>query len=82
VKARLAAAVEGLSADDEAIGALSVVGTGLSAGHRVLQEVTAAIAALGAAPRAVFTSALRVTVYCDAGVLKDAARAVHEKLIG
>ncbi len=82
LRARLAEAVPGLVVADEAIGAVSVVGTGLSAGHRVLHEVTGAIEALGARPRAVFTSALRVTVYCDAAVLKDAAREIHRKLIG
>ncbi|BDG02464.1 aspartate kinase [Anaeromyxobacter oryzae] len=82
LRGRLAEAVPGLVAEDEAIGSVSVVGTGLSAGHRVLREVTGSLAALGARPRAVFTSALRVTVYCDAAVLKDAAREIHRRLIG
>jgi aspartate kinase len=81
-RAELAAKVPELSVLDEGIGALSVVGTGLSASHRVLREVTGVLAELGAAPRAVFTSALRVTVLADAWVLKDAARRVHERLLG
>ncbi|MGC4000817.1 MAG: aspartate kinase [Anaeromyxobacter sp.] len=82
LRARLAAAAPGLAAEDEGVGSLSVVGTGLSASHRVLREVAGAVEALGAPPRAVFTSALRVTVFCDARVLKDAARAVHARLLG
>jgi aspartate kinase len=82
LRAALVAEVPGLSVDDEALGAVSVVGTGLSAGHRVLREVTGALAAAGAAPRAVFTSGLRVTAYCHAGALKDVARALHGVLIG
>ena len=82
VRARLVAEVPGLSAEDAGLGAVSVVGTGLSAGHRVLREVTAALEALGAPPRAIFTSALRVTAYCDARVLADAARALHARLVG
>jgi aspartate kinase len=81
VRAELAAKVPEVSVSDEGIGALSVVGTGLSASHRVLRQVTGVLAELGVAPRAVFTSALRVTVLADAGVLKDAARGVHEKLV-
>ena len=77
----LRAEVPGLSAEDEGIGAVSVVGTGLAASHRVLREVTAALEALGAPPRAIFTSSLRVTACCDARVLKDAAREIHARVI-
>ena len=79
---RLAAAVPGLTAEDEALGAISVVGTGLSARHRALREVMAALELLGAPPRALFTSALRVTALCPARVLAEAARNVHARLIG
>jgi aspartate kinase len=82
LKAALLAEIPGLSAEDEGLGAVSVVGTGLSAGHRVLREVTRALAAAGAPPRALFTSGLRVTAYCAEGALKDAARALHAALIG
>ncbi|ACL67055.1 aspartate kinase [Anaeromyxobacter dehalogenans 2CP-1] len=82
LRAQLAAEVPGLAAEDEAIGAVSVVGTGISAGHRVLRAVAATLAELGARPRALFTSPLRVTAYCDAAVLKDAARRLHEQLVG
>jgi aspartate kinase len=82
LRERLRAAVPELSIADEGLGAVSVVGTGLSAGHRVLREVEAALEALGAPPRALFTSALRVTAYCDARVLPDAARAIHARLLG
>jgi len=74
-------AVPGMAVADEGIGSVSVVGTGLSAGHRVLQEVHAALSALGAPPRALFTSALRVTAYAPVAALADAARALHRKLI-
>jgi aspartate kinase len=79
---RSLAEVPGLSAEDEGIGSVSVVGTGLSAGHRVVREVTAALEALGAPARALFTSALRVTAYCDAAAVKDAAREIHRRLVG
>ena len=74
--------VAGVTVADEGIGALSVVGTGLSAGHRVLREVTAALDGLGAPPRALFTSALRVTAYTRTTSLADAAREVHRRLVG
>jgi aspartate kinase len=82
LKGELARAVPGFAAADEGLGAVSVVGTGLSAAHRVLREVTAALEALGAPPRAIFTSALRVTACCDARVLKDCAKALHATLVG
>ncbi len=82
LKRELAAEVPGLSAEDEALGAVSVVGTGLSAGPRVLGEVSKVLETLGAPPRAIFTTALRVTAYCDAGVLKDAVRELHRRLVG
>jgi aspartate kinase len=82
LRASLRAAVPGIELADEGLGAVSVVGTGLSAGHRVLREVTDALVALGAPARAIFTSALRVTACCDARVLPDAARALHARLLG
>lgn len=78
----LRTAVPGLAVADEGMGAISVVGTGLGASHRVLAVVTEALAALGAPTRAIFTSALRVTACCDARVLPEAARAVHGRLLG
>jgi aspartate kinase len=62
-------------------GAVSVVGTGLCASYRVLREVTTALAALGASPRATFTSALRVTACCPANLLDEAVRRLHQALI-
>jgi aspartate kinase len=82
LRGRLEAAVQGLAAEDEAIGAVSVIGTGLSARTRALRQLAAVLGALGAPPRAVFTSALRVTACCEARALEDAARAVHAKLVG
>jgi aspartate kinase len=78
----LGAAAPELSVSDEGMGAVSVVGTGLGDGHRVLREVLAALSLLGSPPRAVFTSALRVTAFCDARVLPEAARALHARLLG
>jgi aspartate kinase len=82
LRGALRAEIPGLAVEDEGIGAVSVVGTRLSAGHRVLREVTAALEGLGAPARAIFTSALRVTAYCDARVLKDATREIHRRLLG
>ena len=76
----LRAAVPGLRLD-EGVGAVSVVGTGLGAGHRVLQEVTGTLEELGTPARALFTSALRVTAYCDARALPEAARRLHSRLL-
>ncbi|MFO0585315.1 MAG: aspartate kinase [Anaeromyxobacter sp.] len=73
-------AIPGVAVEDERIGSVSVVGTGLSAGHRVLREVTAVLEGLGAPPRAVFTSALRVTAYAKAAAVADAARELHRRL--
>jgi aspartate kinase len=81
LRAALRAELPELSVEDEGLGAVSVVGTGLS-GHRVLREVTRALSAAGAAPRALFTSGLRVTAYCAEGALKETARALHVALIG
>lgn len=81
VRAALAAEVPGLSVEDEALGAVSVVGTGLSARPRVLAEVNAVLDRLGVPPKAIFTSALRVTAYCDARVLADAVRELHRRLV-
>jgi aspartate kinase len=36
----------------------------------------------GAPPRAVFTSALRVTAYCESRFVKDAVKELHRLLIG
>jgi aspartate kinase len=77
----LRAGVPGVEIADEGVGAISVVGTGLSAGHRVVREVSDVLAAAGAPPRALFTSALRVTAYCAARALPDAARALHRRLL-
>lgn len=82
LRERLRAAIPELSIADEGVGAVSVVGTGLSARHRILRGVVAALEELGTPPRALFTSALRVTAYCDAKVLPEAARALHRKLLG
>ncbi|MFT3914596.1 MAG: aspartate kinase [Anaeromyxobacteraceae bacterium] len=79
LKAALAA-IPGVAVEDERIGSVSVVGTGLSAGHRVVREVTAVLEGLGAPPRAVFTSALRVTAYAKAAAVADAARELHRRL--
>jgi len=38
--------------------------------------------ALGAPPRALFTSALRVTAYGEARVLPEAVRRLHASLLG
>jgi aspartate kinase len=68
--------------DSEGLGAVSVVGTGLAAGHRALREVMGTLAALGASPRALFTTPLRVTAYCEATVVPAAVRALHARLVG
>ncbi len=80
LKESLGAAVPGIALD-AGLGAVSVVGTGLSAGHRVLREVTDVLRRLDASPRALFTSALRVTACCSAKAVPDAARELHRRLL-
>jgi aspartate kinase len=82
LRGKLAAEVAGLEVADEGLGSVSVVGTGLSAGHRVLRAVTETLDGLGAPARALFTSGLRVTAYCDARACKDAVKALHARLVG
>ncbi len=72
---------EGLTVEDEGMGSVSVVGTGLTSSYRVVREVTAALAELGAPARATFQTALRVTAYCEARVLADAVRRLHARLV-
>jgi aspartate kinase len=57
------------------------VGTGFTAGYRVLREVRRALEELGSPPRASASTALRVTAYCDEAVLPDAVRLLHARLI-
>ncbi|HET6414604.1 MAG TPA: aspartate kinase [Anaeromyxobacter sp.] len=78
----LRVAAPGIRIADEGLGAISVVGTGLGASHRVLSEVIGALEDLGAPVRALFSSALRVTAYCDARRLSGAARLLHARLLG
>jgi aspartate kinase len=82
LKKTLQAEVPGLSVEDDGLGAVSVVGTGLSANHRVLRTVLEVLGAAGTPPRAVFTSALRVTAYCEARAVRDAVKELHRRLIG
>ena len=82
LRERLRAAVPELSVADEGVGAVSVVGTGLGAGRGVLDQVVGVLEQLGAPPRALFTSTLRVTACCDARVLPEAARTLHARLLG
>jgi aspartate kinase len=63
------------------LGAVSVVGTGMAEGQRVMREVLRVTRALGAGPRALFASALRVTAYCDAAALPEAVRRLHQVLV-
>ncbi|HET6440668.1 MAG TPA: aspartate kinase [Anaeromyxobacter sp.] len=78
----LRAAVPEMSIADEGVGAVSVIGTGLAGRHGVLREVLETLEALEAPARALFTSAMRVTAYCDARALPEAARALHARLLG
>ena len=66
----------------EGIGALTVVGTGVSATPRVREELRLALAGLGGAPLAFEAGPLEVSVYAEARLLADAAREVHRRLIG
>jgi aspartate kinase len=82
LKKTLQAEVPGLSVEDDGLGVVSVVGTGLSANHRVLRTVLEVLGAAGTPPHAVFTSALRVTAYCEASAVRDAVKELHRRLIG
>ncbi len=78
----LRAALPGVEIAAEGIGAVTVVGTGVSASPRVREALAAALAGLGGAPRAFEAGPLEVTVYAEARLLPDLARAAHRALVG
>jgi len=81
VRAALVRSVAAASVEDEGLGSVSVVGTGFTAGYRVLREVRRALEELGSPPRATTAAALRVTAYCEAAALPDAVRLLHARLV-
>ena len=82
VAAALLSQIEGARITAEGIGAVTVVGTGVAATPRVRQALVAALAGLGAAPLALQSGPLAVTIYTEARWLADTAREVHRRLIG
>jgi aspartate kinase len=80
--AALRADLPGVGIEAEGVGAVTVVGTGVSATPRVRQALAAALAALGGSPRAFEAGPLEVTVYAEAARLPDLAREVHRRLLG
>jgi aspartate kinase len=74
--------IEGARVAAEGIGAVTVVGTGVAATPRVREALVAALAGLGAAPLAIGSGPLAVTVYAEGRLLADTAREVHLQLIG
>ncbi len=78
----LRAALPGVEIAAEGIGAVTVVGTGVSASPRVREALAAALAGLGGAPRAFEAGPLEVTVYAEARLLPDLARAAHRARVG
>jgi aspartate kinase len=78
----LLAALPGVEIAAEGIGAVTVVGTGVSATPRVRAELAAALAGLGATARAYEAGPLEVTVYAEAPLLADLAREAHRRLLG
>ncbi len=74
-------ALPGAALDAEGIGAVTVVGTGVSATPRVRQELAAALAALGGRPLAFEAGPLEVTVYAESGLLPALAREIHRRLL-
>jgi aspartate kinase len=80
-RAKLEERVRGLAL--EADGAIvSVVGDGLTTGARALPRFLAALAEVGAAPRAVHAGPLRISATIDAAVLAPAQRALHAAFVG
>jgi aspartate kinase len=74
--------IDGARITADGIGAVTVVGTGVAATPRVREAMVAALASLGAAPLAVESGPLEVTVYAESRLLADAAREIHRRLIG
>ena len=74
--------IEGARVAAEGIGAVTVVGTGVADTPRVREALVAALAGLGAAPLAIGSGPLAVTVYAEGRLLADTAREVHRQLIG
>lgn len=78
----LRAAIPGVEISTEGIGAVTVVGTGVSATPRVRDALAEALRGLGAAPRAFEAGPLEVTIYAEARLLPDLAREAHRRLLG
>jgi len=78
----LRAALTGVEIAAEGIGAVTVVGTGVSATPRVRDELRAAVGALGGAALAFEAGPLEVTVYAEARLLPELAREAHRRLLG
>jgi aspartate kinase len=78
----LRAALPGVGLAAEGVGAVTVVGTGVSATPRVRDELAASIAALGGEALAFEAGPLEVTLYAEARLLPDLAREVHRRLLG
>jgi aspartate kinase len=74
--------IEGARVTAEGVGAVTVVGTGVAATPRVREALVTALAAMGAAPLALESGPLEVTVYAEAGLLAGLARQVHRVLLG
>jgi aspartate kinase len=72
--------IEGARISAEGVGAVTVVGTGVAATPRVREVLVTALAGLGAAPLAIESGPLEVTVYAGTGLLADLAREVHRVL--
>jgi aspartate kinase len=78
----LRAALPGVELVAEGVGAVTVVGTGVSASPRVRAELAASIAALGGTALAFEVGPLEVTIYAEARLLSDLAREIHRRLLG
>ncbi len=70
-----------LALADEGVGSVSVVGAACGGSGRIRGEVEAVLAALGARPRALTGTPLRVTAYLDAALAPEAVRRLHARLV-
>jgi aspartokinase len=60
---------------------VSVVGARAGAGAGTVQEVLDALREVGAEPRALLATSLRVTAFCSAARAHEAVRVLHRRLV-
>jgi aspartate kinase len=66
----------------ENVGAVSAIGAGINASHENLRRALDVVASMDAEPIAVTTSSFRISLLLDQSLVEEAARRLHETLVG